>query len=50
MKRATFEASKCVEDATMDNTMVGRSQQLAFLEEKYLAKETSQQTIKNKIK
>ena len=34
----------------MDNTMVGRSQQLAFLEEKYLAKETSQQTIKNKIK
>ena len=50
VKRATLEASKCVEDAPMDNTMVGRSQQLAFLEEKYLAKETSQQTIKNKIK
>ena len=50
VKRATLEASKCVEDATMGNTMVGRRQQLAFLEEKYLAKETSQQTIKNKIK
>ena len=29
------------EDANMGDKMVGRSWQLAFLEEKYLAKETS---------
>ena len=46
--RTTLEASKYVEDASMGDKMVGRSWQLAFLEEKYLAKETSQQTVKKK--